>query len=308
MSRPSIDAAEAQRIKSSILSLAAEAGFSRTRILAPFVPGEPDEERSGGRGWSEGAPSAIAAALPYGNGRASDEPALPGPAARLDAFSRRDYYGEAVARLQGLGGALRSTYGGLRREFRILCNSPVPEKPLAEACGLGRMGRNTLLITPEAGSLVVIAIMTTPYPLPPDPPSGGRDPCGGCAACVEVCPTGALDGCRGERRVLDRSKCIQWYASRPGDVPPEIAAVWGDRLYGCSACRDACPRNARPIRGIETDRGALPGSFDALWLAEASDEELRRIFRGTALGMSWLGPEAIRRNARLAAGAEDLKP
>jgi hypothetical protein len=36
----------------------------------------------------------------------------------------------------------------------------------------------------------------------------------------------------------------------------------------------------------------------------ARDEELKTMFKGTALGLSWLGPEGIRRNAQLAWGQD----
>jgi epoxyqueuosine reductase len=251
----------------------------------------------------------LAAALPYGNlperETVSAEYVSP---ARLDVFSRRDYYAEAVARLKEIAIAARARFGGRKRDYRIFCNSPVPERPIAAACGLGSIGRNTLVITPEAGSLVVIAAMTLPFELPGDGPLPDEpDPCGGCASCVEACPTGALDAALGGDRRLERAKCIQWYASRPGEVPPDIAAKWGDRLYGCSVCRDVCPHNAKPIPGARTERGALPPAFDARALCEADDQELAALFKGTALGMGWLGPAAIRRNARLAAAGASAR-
>ena len=318
MSSPSIAPKDSGTVKTFLSAASAASGFSRVRFLAPFVPASADEKRGRENGnYAEGAPSAIVAALPYGNAEEAEAGPSAGlqpdsPRTRLDAFSRRNYYAEAVARMQAIAAAARARFGGRRSDYRVFCNSPIPEKPIAEASGLGKLGRNTLIITPEAGSLVVIAAMTLPFrlegdgPLPDEP-----DPCDGCAACVAACPTGALDSAfaaaLGRDRLLDRNRCIQWYASRPGTIPPEIAAKWGDRLYGCSTCRDACPHNAGPIFGARTERGALPSSFDARALAEASDAEVAALFRGTALGMSWLGPQSIKRNARLAAGIPGVK-
>lgn len=324
MSASSIEILDIEDAKRFLIASALDSGFSRARIAAPFIPAEPGEARFQGKGYGDPALSALVVALPYGNeadgagpAAADAESPVQEPAARLDVFSRRNYYAETVARLQRIAGAARGRFGGMRRDYRILCNSPVPEKPIAAACGLGTIGRNTLLITPEAGSLVVVGILTLPFAVPGDAPLDGPDPCAKCAACVKACPTGALGPMpedpraaassaspaaenRGARS-LDRTRCIQWHASRPGDIPEDIAAVWGDRLYGCSVCRDVCPANARRIRGAETERGALPASFDVRALAEASDAELSALFKGTALGMSWLGPAAIRRNAVLAA-------
>jgi epoxyqueuosine reductase len=231
---------------------------------------------------------------------------------RIAPFARRNYYREAVVRLQGLARDLRARWGGSPGDYRILCNSPAPEKPLALAAGLGVLGRNGLVITGEAGSLFILAAMTLPFVLAGDDPgddSGGGEAlppgsfprCAGCdrdmPPCVAACPTGAV---RGDGN-LDLRRCIQWYASgKEAAVPPGVAEKWGPRLYGCTCCQDACVYNRRPIRGVETNRGALPAALDLRELLAQSDGEIKARFRGTALGLSWLGPEGIRRNARQA--------
>jgi epoxyqueuosine reductase len=219
-------------------------------------------------------------------------------------FARRNYYREAVTRLQGL----RARLGGKKADYRILCNSPVPEKPLALASGLGALGRNGLIITPGAGSLVIIAAMTLPFALAGDGPEAGEGPfprCAGCdrerPPCMAACPTGAV---RGDGS-LDLKRCIQWYASgKEAAVPVTVAEKWGRRLYGCTACQDACVHNRRPIQGAETALGPLPAALDLRDLLAQSDPELKARFKGTTLGLSWLGPGAIRRNARLALDSE----
>jgi epoxyqueuosine reductase len=207
--------------------------------------------------------------------------------------------------LQTLAVEFRAQYGGTRADYRILCNSPIPEKPLARACGLGAPGRNSLIITAEAGSMVIIAAMTLPLALVTDGPvtaAGEVFPfCRACSRdyppCKTACPTGAI---RGDGKV-DLERCIQWYASGNGAVvPPEVARFWGRRLYGCTACQDACVGNRKPIPGIQTNEGFLPEYLDCRELLEASDGELRARFKGTAMGLSWLSPDAVRRSARLA--------
>lgn len=271
-------------LKEAILRRAREGGFRRARIAAPFGP----------------TASALVVALPYGQADemlGSVPPAADGPWARLDDFSRRNYYQEAVVRLKRLAADLRQKHGGAKSDYRIFCNSTIPERPIAVACGLGTIGRNSLLMTPDAGSRVIIALMRLPFELSADQPLGpALSACGGCRACVAACPAQALPG----DGTLDRTRCIQQFASRPGPVPAEIAAVWGNRLYGCSACRDACPANRTGASGVQTDRGALPEYIPIEDILRSSDDELRARFKGTALGMSWLGPAAVRRNATLA--------
>jgi epoxyqueuosine reductase len=306
---------ELGELKEEIRASALDAGFVRVRILAPF---EPDSLANGpqapktGRpipdNYRPGASSALAAALSYGNqpleGETPSGGAVPPGACGIAPFARRNYYREAVRRLQVLAAAFRARYGGTRSDYRIFCNSPAPEKPLAHACGLGALGRNSLIITPEAGSLIIIAAMTLPLALETDEPiaADGAFPfCGACRReqppCKAACPTGAV---RGDGKI-ERERCIQWYASGNGvTVPPEVVRHWGRRLYGCTACQDACIQNRRHISGARTNEGPLPAYLDCRELIAAQDEELKARFKGTALGLSWLGPEGIRRNARLA--------
>ena len=61
--------------------------------------------------------------------------------------------------------------------------------------------------------------------------------CIDCARCVAACPTAALMPKRG----FVRERCLQHWSSIPGALPAPVEAAWGDRLYGCDACQEACP-------------------------------------------------------------------
>lgn len=281
-------------MKEALCKVVLDAGFIRVRILAPFQPPAPDTMAERFRA---GAPSLLVAALPYGN--EAGEVSVPRGVvpAYIAPFARKNYYREAVTRLQRCAVLFRSRYGGVRSDYRILCNSPVPEKPLALAAGLGVLGRNGLIMTPEAGSLVILAAMTVPFPLESDRPlPASSSGCDCCATCVAACPTGALQG----DGTLDRKRCIQWYASGHGGerVPEEVAAKWGQTLYGCTACQDACVHS--PIRGVECATGHLPDYFDCRYLLDLPDEAVGALFKGSALGQAWLTPAQLKRNARLA--------
>ncbi|MDR0539952.1 MAG: hypothetical protein LBG74_05550 [Spirochaetaceae bacterium] len=259
------------------------------------------------------ARSIMLCALPYGNLQA-DEP-LPednGEAvyAEIAPFARFNYYREAARRLLKLACGLRAEGLYAKKDFRIFCNSRLNEKYLAEHYGLGRRARNGLILIPEAGSLFVIAGMSLPFEIQREPEEADVDAgqfplCANCMGkgrgkppCVRACPCGALEG---DGRVT-LEKCIQWYASGNGAaVPPLVRNNWGKRLYGCGACQDACIYNQRPLNGCITTLGALPRFMDARKLCGMSDGALRAFFKGSAMGMSWLTPQTIRRSARLCA-------
>ncbi|GHU21204.1 hypothetical protein FACS1894172_09120 [Spirochaetia bacterium] len=274
-------------MKQWIYTAMGEAGFARARILSPF---QPEYGRTP-------APALLIGAFPYGNQNNS----MPDSGCVIAPFARKNYYREAVNRMQMLAQRFRSQHGGTRSGYQILCNSPLPEKPLAAACGLGVIGRNSLVITREVSCLFIIAAMSVPFSLEPDPVDDSFNPCAGCdsdsPACVRSCPTGALRG----DGTIDLSRCIQWYASGNGTGVPELVAkAWGRRLYGCSNCQDACVHSRSVINGATGVCGELPAAFDGNFLLSRTDLELHALFKGTALGLSWLSPETIRRNVRLA--------
>jgi epoxyqueuosine reductase len=296
--------------KSAIIEAALDAGFVRARILgASEICKSPAFSPSANTSanYRPDSPSLLVTALPYGQDETLPRHA---PELSIAPFARRNYYREAVKRLQKLARDFRDRYGrenpgyALKRNYRIFCNSPLPEKPLAAACGLGVMGRSGLIITPEAGSLVIIAALTLPFPLENDGPLTGKDgayceKCGLPSPCMTACPTGAVRG----DGVIILEKCVQWYASGNGEtIPPEVAANWGNRLYGCTASQDACVRIRRPVPAAACSEGPLPPFLNGEELLGLSDEELKARFRGSALGLSWLSPGAIRRNIRTALG------
>jgi epoxyqueuosine reductase len=249
----------------------------------------------------ENCSSLLVVGLVYGNDFA-DEDNRPSVPAKIAPFARRNYYRLAVQKLQRIAKKLKAEQGGEKSNYRIYCNSSaVNEKKIAFESGLADMGRNTLLLTREYGSLFVTGMLTLPFAV-----EGRVDAarpfalCAGCARnnppCQKACPTSAVSG---ENRI-EKERCIQWYLSGHGDAVPEnVKNHWNGRLYGCTSCQDACPHHQKKIRGVDCAIGVLPAVMDARQIADASAEEIKKMFHGTALGLSWLCPDGIRRNAEL---------
>jgi len=87
--------------------------------------------------------------------------------------------------------------------------SQVVTIPVAVDAGMGELGRNGLLITPEFGPRGRISIVTTDLPLEPDEPRhlGIKEFCELCTKCVRYCPPNAvpLGGPSVVRGILSRS-------------------------------------------------------------------------------------------------------
>ncbi|MDR2842555.1 MAG: hypothetical protein LBV52_05085, partial [Spirochaetaceae bacterium] len=247
---------------------------------------------------------------PYGNIFSDDENELPPDCAQIAPFARFNYYKEAVKRLKAIAFKIRTNMGGKKSDYRIFCNSEINEKDLAILSGLGFYGKNSLIITKKAGSLVVLAALKLPFKTEncicnskENPPEAKIHPCEKCSMtpCVAACPTGAVLG----NGKIELSLCIQWYASGNGDiVPPKVRNAWGKRLYGCTNCQDACPHNKKTIAGIETTEGKIGAFVNVKKLLSLNDTEIKSLFKGTAMGLSWLTPDTIRRSAKLVLDGE----
>lgn len=77
-------------------------------------------------------------------------------------------------------------------DWQALC-SLFPHKTAAHLAGLGWIGKNCLLITPQYGARVRFATVLTNLPLEP---SAKRieSKCGTCTECVDICPVQAFTG------------------------------------------------------------------------------------------------------------------
>lgn len=72
-------------------------------------------------------------------------------------------------------------------------------KIAATSAGIGWIGRNGLLISPEYGPRLSLATVLTDAPLKADQPTE-FSMCGECRLCVQYCPSGALTGNDWSRR------------------------------------------------------------------------------------------------------------
>ena len=176
-----------------------------------------------------------------------------------------DYHGFMLRRLKRLCRILREEFGGNQRPY--VDTGPLLEKPIAEAAGLGWQGKSTILIEPKRGTWSFLANIITTLELPVDKP--GKDRCGSCTRCLDVCPTQAITA----PYQLDASKCISYLTiEHQGAIPIEFRRAIGDRLYGCDECLDVCPWNkwATSTREAKFSPRELPALREMLLWDEAT--------------------------------------
>lgn len=202
---------------------------------------------------------------------------------RLAMYARgADYHDVLRRRLRPVAALLEDA--GFRARICV-DSAPVMEKYWAVRAGVGFIGRNSLLITREAGSMVFLAEIVTDAVLPPDAPSG--ESCLGCGACARSCPGGAIcaDG------TVDARRCLSYLTiEHRGEWSAEQRALVrrGDSrcIYGCDICQQVCSHN----RGLDPSL-ILPelrmrpevASLTRSQVLAMEQPEFSRIFAGSAV-------------------------
>lgn len=200
-------------------------------------------------------------------------------------FEGEDYHHFLKKKLAHITDHLKLSNPGLET-FVTLDAQPVLERDLALRAGLGWFGKNSMLIHQKEGSYFIIGSLLLNQKLPLENPQIDIDHCGQCVACVDACPTNAINP---ETRTIIASQCISTYTI---EIFKEAAAPEGfdksrGEIFGCDICQDVCPWNKKPLQRISSallfqDRF----SFLKDWLFEWPKEKLQKaIFEDTNRGL-----------------------
>jgi ferredoxin len=116
--------------------------------------------------------------------------------------------------------------------------------PLAIDAGLGELGRNGLLITPQFGPRVRLCKVLTNLPLKLDKPIdfGVEEYCEKCKKCLKNCPVHAIseDKTANATTMSNSSGILKWPVN--GE---RCFSFWCEIGMDCSICIKVCPFNAR---------------------------------------------------------------
>lgn len=165
-------------------------------------------------------------------------PLQQGPGAAAVMESAREY-AEAAGIAVQLAAFLRllgaSARAHIDENYRVIC-------PLvARDAGLGEIGRFGLLITPELGPRVRLAVVTTDRVLEPDayvPDRSVIDFCTFCTKCADICPAGAVPTGGRERN----NGALRWKIDADA-----CYRYWNTVGTDCGRCMATCPYSHLPL-------------------------------------------------------------
>lgn len=203
-------------------------------------------------------------------------------------FSKYTYgndYHKVISRyLQKICEYLESLGGNAK--YFVDSNS-LPERYIANLCGIGFIGKNKMLITKKYGSFVFLGEIISDLEIEINTPKESE--CGTCDICTKTCPTNALSS-------DNFNKCLSYLTQKKQLSDCELLQL-GGRLFGCDTCQDVCPYNKNvSFSNLEQ---FMPYDFmtniDINELVNLSKKEFNLKYRLTSCG--WRGKNILQRNA-----------
>jgi epoxyqueuosine reductase len=223
---------------------------------------------------------------------------LPTHHGQVAAYAKgRDYHRDMKRRLHRL--CDQWTEAWPEASFRACVDTaPVLERSYAEAAGIGRIGKNTMLIDPAVGSWILLGEVLTTLDIS-STPGTEEDPCGTCTRCIDACPTSAITPWK-----VDARRCISYLTiEHRGEISAELHENIGSWLFGCDVCQTVCPHNAPTTRTGEAvwNDAYTPRftTFDVLGVLDWTAETRTAAIAGTSMTRATL--DMIRRNACIVA-------
>ena len=238
-----------------------------------------------------------------------------------------DYHDVLKRKIRQLLERIETQTGKLDGVRIFVDSAPVLDRAWAVRCGLGFIGKNTLLIHPPSslavsrsqtlekgqtaghslrqcgqcgGSFFFIGHLFLPLELEeigkPMP-----NHCGRCTKCLDACPTGALE----TPFHIDARKCISYltieYKGSLAGLNPDAFHGW---MYGCDICQDVCPYNRFSLPNMEPE---FQPSEQLLAMQEddwkkLTKTEFETLFKHSAVQRA--GFEGLKRNIEFISNSE----
>lgn len=155
--------------------------------------------------------------------------------------------------------------------FGFCDHSPINEKLAAAKCGLGVIGRNSLLIDDIYGSYIFVGSILT------DAKSTETAKeiqlCENCGNCIKACPNSAII-----EQGIDRFKCLSGISQKKSKTPEEKELLKKHNIvWGCDICQNVCPHNKNAeISPIPYFKKTRIAKIDKDFILSLSEEDFKK--------------------------------
>jgi epoxyqueuosine reductase len=183
----------------------------------------------------EGAKSVIVCAVSYKNRYSCGYP--PESKNKIASYAlTTDYHINIKRMLQNLCAELKQSTPTLSGRC-FTDSAPIFEKRYAVEAGLGWIGRQSLLVTPQFGSFVLLGVAVVTEECDSyDAPYSGIG-CAKCRRCIDACPNSAI-----HNRHIDTRRCI---SRATVEKQAEHSTPLHGWIFGCDECQSCCPYNIK---------------------------------------------------------------
>ncbi len=234
-----------------------------------------------------GARSVICLAHGYYTDRKQLDPTAP----KLSKYAQGgDYHRILRNKAKALLEYLRDEIGEFRCAIAVDSGAAL-EKAWAARAGIGWVGKNSLIMHRDTGSLLFLVLVIVDLELEYDLPL--PDSCAHCTLCIDACPTGAIV----DPHVVDATKCIAYLTiETKGDLPADRKGKLDNWMFGCDVCQDICPwnRKAQPHGEPQFDAVEELYHMTAADWRNLTPDTFKRLFIGTPLARG--GYRRLKRN------------
>ena len=189
-----------------------------------------------------------------------------------------DYHSVIKNKLQELMAFIQDNIGEVAGRC-FVDSAPVMDKAWAQKAGLGWRGKNSNLISKQAGSFFFLAELIIDLDLAYDNPFP-TDHCGSCTRCIDACPTDAIVA----PYTVDGSKCISYLTIElKNEIPIAFKGKMENWMFGCDICQDVCPWNrfstVHDEMNFEPKERLLGLTKNEL--VDMTDEVFKRVFKNS---------------------------
>ncbi|MCY1532326.1 Epoxyqueuosine reductase [compost metagenome] len=225
----------------------------------------------------EGAKSVVSLSLNYYTPHTQQDPSAP----KISKYAYgQDYHEVIKEKLKALMHFIREEIGEVNGRC-FVDSAPVMDKAWAQRSGLGWRGKNSNLISKQAGSFFFLAELIIDLELEYDAPFSA-DHCGSCTRCIDACPTNAIVA----PYTVDGSKCISYLTIElKNEIPAYFSGKMDNWMFGCDICQDVCPWNrfSTPHEEVAFQPAEELLELKQRDLYEITEEVFKRVFRKSAV-------------------------